>query len=54
MPILKNSDNIKKYSEKKSYGQPQLKEIGRVKELTKGSDGGPGFDNGFPTIFNAS
>ncbi|MDM5263037.1 hypothetical protein PF327_02390 [Sulfurovum sp. XTW-4] len=36
MPISKKNDNMKKYSEKKSYSEPQLKEIGRIKESTKG------------------
>ena len=47
MPILKNSDNMKKYSEKKNYSQPQLKEIGRVNELTKGGDSNFGVDGAF-------
>ncbi|RLA59251.1 MAG: hypothetical protein DRQ78_10865 [Epsilonproteobacteria bacterium] len=36
MEILKNSNNIKKYSKKKHYKKPQLKEFGRLKELTQG------------------
>ncbi len=30
---------MKKYNEKKSYSQPQLKEIGKVNNITKGSSG---------------
>lgn len=54
MPTLEKKNIIEKYSEKKSYRQPQLKEIGEIKGITKGSDGGPGLDNGFPTFLNAS
>lgn len=39
MPTLKKNENIKKYSEKKSYREPQLKDIGKVNSITKGSSG---------------
>ena len=38
MLILEKSENIKLNSEKKSYRQPQLKEIGRVNSITKGGN----------------
>lgn len=45
VPILEKNDNNKKYNEKKSYRQPQFKEIGRVNNITKGGDGNSSFDN---------
>lgn len=39
MQILEKRDNSEKNSEKKSYIQPQLKEIGKVNNVTKGSSG---------------
>ncbi|UPT77276.1 hypothetical protein MN086_09470 [Sulfurovum sp. XGS-02] len=50
MLILKKNDNIKKYNEKKSYRQPQLKEIGKVYDLTKGSGSEAGLDFSFPFL----
>lgn len=38
MPNLEKN-NIKKYTDKKSYSQPQLKETGKVNSFTKGSSG---------------
>ena len=48
MQILKNSNNINKYIEKKSYSQPQLKEIGRVNKATKGGGSSFTLDQLFP------
>ena len=56
MQILKNSNNINKYIEKKSYSQPQLKEIGKVNYSTKGGSGNSSFDSSWKAtdLFNIS
>lgn len=39
MKDLKKNENMELPNEKKSYREPQLKEIGRVNDITKGSSG---------------
>ena len=57
MPTLEKNDKIKLNGEKKSYRQPQLKaqlkEIGRVQEMTKGSGTSGGVDFSFPFIVDS-
>lgn len=47
MKSLQNTDKIEKYSKKKSYNQPLLKEIGKVSETTKGGTPSANLDSGF-------
>ncbi len=53
VPILEKNDNIKLNSEKKSYRQPQLREIGKLNQVTKGSGSDFSGDSAFPFFVNS-